>query len=74
MLIVFTTTNSLSLALQRKDQYIVNAMKNMKSVRIVLNELREHRWESFLVEVHDFCDKHDIEELDIEQAYVNPKK
>jgi hypothetical protein len=74
MLTVLATTNTLSLALQRKDQDIVNAMKCVKSTRIVLNELREGGWESLLVEVHDFCEKHDIEELDMEQAYVNPKK
>jgi hypothetical protein len=74
MLTVLTTTNTLLLALQRKDQDIVNAMKCVKSTRIVLNELREDGWESLLVEVHDFCEKHDIEELDMEQAHVNPKK
>jgi hypothetical protein len=74
MLTVLTTTNTLSLALQRKDQDIVNAMKCVKSTRIVLNELRERGWESLLVKVHNFCEKYDIEELDMEQAYVNPKK
>jgi hypothetical protein len=74
MLTVLATTNTLSLALQRKDQDIVNAMKCVKSTRIVLNELREGGWESLLVEVHDFCEKHVTEELDMEQAYVNPKK
>jgi hypothetical protein len=27
-----------------------------------------------LIDVPDFCQKHDIEELDMERAYVNPKK
>jgi hypothetical protein len=54
MLKVLTTTNTLSLALQRKDQDIVNAMNCVKSTRTILNELREHGWESLLVEVPDF--------------------
>jgi hypothetical protein len=33
-----------------------------------------HGWESLLVEVHVFCEKRDIEELYMEQAYVIPKK
>ncbi|XP_044386084.1 zinc finger MYM-type protein 1-like isoform X2 [Triticum aestivum] len=74
MLTILTTTNTLSLALQRKDQDIVNAMKCVKSTRIVLNELRENEWESMLGEVHVFCETHDIVELDMEEAYVNPKK
>nr|XP_051178678.1 uncharacterized protein LOC127293152 [Lolium perenne] len=74
MLTILTTTNTLSLALQRKDQDIVNAMKCVKSTRDVLSELREYGWESLLAEVHSFCEKHDIEELDMEEAYINPKK
>jgi hypothetical protein len=46
----------------------------VKSTRIVWTELGDHGWESLLVQVHEFCEKQDIEELDMEQAYVNPKK
>uniref|UniRef100_A0A8R7QUZ5 HAT C-terminal dimerisation domain-containing protein n=1 Tax=Triticum urartu TaxID=4572 RepID=A0A8R7QUZ5_TRIUA len=49
-------------------------MKCVKSTRTVLNELREDGWESMLGDVHVFCEKHDIVELDMEEAYVNPKK
>jgi hypothetical protein len=59
---------------QANGLLLVNAMKCVKSTKIVWNELRDHGWESLLVEVHDFCEKRDIEELDMEQAYVNPKK
>jgi hypothetical protein len=41
MLKISATTNALSLAFQRKDQYIVNSMNYVKSTRSVLNELRE---------------------------------
>uniref|UniRef100_A0A453N733 HAT C-terminal dimerisation domain-containing protein n=1 Tax=Aegilops tauschii subsp. strangulata TaxID=200361 RepID=A0A453N733_AEGTS len=74
MLTILTTTNTLSLALQRKDQDIVNATKCVQSTRTVLNELRENEWDTLVGEVHVFCEKHDIIEFDMEEAYVNPKK
>uniref|UniRef100_A0A8I6Y0S4 Uncharacterized protein n=1 Tax=Hordeum vulgare subsp. vulgare TaxID=112509 RepID=A0A8I6Y0S4_HORVV len=49
-------------------------MNCVRSTRVVLNDLRENGWESMLAEVHVFCEKHDIVELDMEEAYVNPKK
>nr|CAD39903.2 OSJNBa0065B15.7 [Oryza sativa Japonica Group] len=74
MLTILTITNSLSLALQRKDQDIVNAMKCVKSTRLNLDELRREKWEKVLDEVSDFCDNYDIVKLEIEDTYIDPKK
>ena len=74
MLAVLITTNTLSLALQRKDQDIVNAMKCVKSTRCHLNEFRSHGWESLLGDVYGFCDKYDITKLEMEDEYINPKR
>lgn len=74
MLTIITITNSLSLALQRKDQDIVNAMKCVKSTRLNLDELRREKWEKVLDEVSDFCDKYDIVKLEMEDTYIDPKK
>uniref|UniRef100_I1P1W2 HAT C-terminal dimerisation domain-containing protein n=1 Tax=Oryza glaberrima TaxID=4538 RepID=I1P1W2_ORYGL len=74
MLTILTITNSLSLALQRKDQDIVNAMKCVKSTRLNLDELRREKWEKVLDEVSDFCDKYDIVKLEMEDTYIDPKK
>ncbi|KAG8090684.1 hypothetical protein GUJ93_ZPchr0011g26998 [Zizania palustris] len=74
MLAVLIITNTLSLALQRKDQDIVNAMKCVKSTRHHLNEFRNHGWESLLGDVYGFCDKYDITKLEMEDEYINPKR
>ncbi|KAL6645146.1 hypothetical protein ACP70R_016754 [Stipagrostis hirtigluma subsp. patula] len=74
MLTTLTATNTLSLALQRKDQDIVNAIKCVKSTKCHLDELRKHGWEKVVNEVYSFCDMHDIIKLEMEDAYVDPKK
>jgi hypothetical protein len=74
MLTVLIATNILSLALQQKDQDIVNAMSCVKSTRSHLVALRENGWDSMLCDVHAFCKKHDIFMLKMENVYVNPKK
>ncbi|XP_062197623.1 uncharacterized protein LOC133900402 isoform X2 [Phragmites australis] len=74
MLTILTITNTLSLALQRKDQDIVNAIKCVRSTRCHLDELRRNGWEKVLDDAFDFCDKHDIIKLEMEDAYIDPKK
>jgi hypothetical protein len=74
MLTILIATNILSAALQRKDQDIVNAMSCVKSTRRHLVDLRENGWDSVLCDVHAFCEKHDIIMLEMEEAYINPKK
>ncbi|XP_071677000.1 uncharacterized protein [Lolium perenne] len=74
MLTILIATNILSAALQRKDQDIVNAMSCVKSTRCHLVDLRENGWDSVLCDVHAFCEKHDIIMLEMEEAYINPKK
>jgi hypothetical protein len=39
-----------------------------------LVSLRENGWDSLLSDVHEFCEKHDIVMLEMEEAYVNPNK
>ncbi|TVU25524.1 hypothetical protein EJB05_28023, partial [Eragrostis curvula] len=74
MLTTLTITNILSQALQRKDQDIVNAIKCVKSTRCHLDDLRRNGWEKVLAEAYDFCDKHDIIKLGMEDPYIDPKK
>jgi len=64
----------LSLALQRKDQDIVNAMKCLKSTRLHLCNLRRDGWGNLLDEVNEFCEMHDIARLEMKDAYIDPKK
>ena len=69
-----TITNTLSLALQRKDHDIVNAMKCLKSTRLHLSNLGRDGWSKLLDEVNEFCEIHDIARLEMEDAYIDPKK
>ena len=47
-------TNELSLALQQKDQNIVQAMRLIEVVKARLQHFKETGWEEFLVEVSLF--------------------
>ncbi|XP_039116706.1 zinc finger MYM-type protein 1-like [Dioscorea cayenensis subsp. rotundata] len=49
-------TNELSLALEQKDQNIVQAMRLIEAVKARLQGLRETRWEEFMEEVSSFCE------------------
>ncbi|TVU45078.1 hypothetical protein EJB05_04549, partial [Eragrostis curvula] len=72
MLTTLSITNILSQALQRKHQDIVNAIKCVKSTRCHLDEQRRNGWEKILELAYDFCDKHDIIKLNMEDAYIDP--
>jgi hypothetical protein len=74
MLTTLTATNTLSLALQRKDQDIVNAIGCVKATRLHLNNLRRDGWDKLLDEVNEFCDKHEIDRVEMEDAYVDPRQ
>jgi hypothetical protein len=71
---ILIITNTLSSALQRKDQDIVNAIRCVTTTENTLIELRMNGWESVLGEAYSFCDKHSLSKLQMEDPYVNPKK
>ncbi|XP_039135717.1 uncharacterized protein LOC120273135 [Dioscorea cayenensis subsp. rotundata] len=54
-------TNELSLALQQKDQNIVQAMRLIEAVKARLQHFRETGWEEFLEEVTSFCKGNSID-------------
>ncbi|KAL3819974.1 hypothetical protein ACJIZ3_005879 [Penstemon smallii] len=53
-------TNDLSILLQRKDQDIINAMKQVKVCKTRLQNMRNDGFESLLDEISLFCKTHDI--------------
>ncbi|KAL6582954.1 hypothetical protein OROMI_005032 [Orobanche minor] len=73
MLHILGVTNLLSQALQRKDQDILNAMSLVKSTKRQLQKFRVDGFSSLLKKISSFCEKHDIEMLNMEENYVNPK-
>ncbi|GMP55747.1 hypothetical protein CsSME_00020477 [Camellia sinensis var. sinensis] len=67
---IFGITHELSLALQRKDQDIVNAMTLVKVSKQRLQMMRDDEWESILEEVYLFCGEHDIPIPNIDDRFV----
>ncbi|CAI0434959.1 unnamed protein product [Linum tenue] len=69
---VLAITNELSLALQRKDQDIVNAMKLVRVSKTRLQEMRDNGWESLLDDVVSSCTKDSIHIPIMHDVYVLP--
>eukprot|EP00268_Persea_americana_P032678 TRINITY_DN32224_c2_g1_i10.p1 TRINITY_DN32224_c2_g1~~TRINITY_DN32224_c2_g1_i10.p1 ORF type:complete len:145 (+),score=23.47 TRINITY_DN32224_c2_g1_i10:106-540(+) len=63
-------TNELSLALQRKDQNIVNAMKIVKVSKLRLQKMRDDEWESLLTEVSSFFNKQGVSITNMDDIFV----
>lgn len=70
MLIIFGYTNDLCVALQRKEQDIVNAVRLVHSTRNVLQKMRDEGWENLLQKVISFCTKHEIDVPSMDAHYV----
>ncbi|PKA52638.1 hypothetical protein AXF42_Ash001619 [Apostasia shenzhenica] len=58
---ILGVTNELSIALQRKDQDIVNSMKQVEIFKKRLQMMRDNGWKNLLEEVSLFCSNHGIE-------------
>ncbi|XP_028095909.1 uncharacterized protein LOC114295815 [Camellia sinensis] len=63
-------TNELSLALQKKNQDIVNAMTLVKVSKQRLQMMRDDESESLLTEVSSFCNKHEISIPNMDEIFV----
>lgn len=74
MLHILGVTDLLSQALQRKDEDILNAISLVKSTKQLLQKFRVDGFHSLLKMTSSFCEKHDIEMLNLEDEYVNPKR
>ncbi|XP_057545754.1 uncharacterized protein LOC130824754 [Amaranthus tricolor] len=70
MLTIFGYINDLCVALQRKEQDIVNAISLVKSTTNVLQKMRDQGWDSLLDKVILFCTKHEIDVPSMDAQYV----
>ncbi|XP_041995880.1 zinc finger MYM-type protein 1-like [Salvia splendens] len=70
MTTIFGYTNNLCLALQRRDQDIINAMRLVSLTKSQLQKTREDGWEIHLNKVISFCNNHGIVVPDLEACYV----
>ncbi|KAK9713942.1 hypothetical protein RND81_06G059800 [Saponaria officinalis] len=57
---IFGITNELNVALQRKEQDILNAMLLVGVAKERLQVLRDEQFQRLMDDVHSFCEKHDI--------------
>jgi hypothetical protein len=74
MLLVLGHANSLALALQRKDNDILEAMSEVHLTKQKFQEIRDDGWDSLLSSVLSFCEKYGIPKLDLEQEYIDRHK
>ncbi|BBG99398.1 Putative disease resistance TIR-NBS-LRR class protein, partial [Prunus dulcis] len=65
-------TNTLSLALQKKDQDIVSAMSLVKTCKENLQLMRDNEFEELVEQASSFCYKHDIIVPTMDEEYVIP--
>ncbi|KAI3830206.1 hypothetical protein L1987_04340 [Smallanthus sonchifolius] len=70
---ILGVTNTLCEALQRKNQDILNAVELVRSTKEELHRYRLEGFDSLLKDVTSFCDKYEIEMVNMEAEYVDPK-
>ncbi|ESQ50881.1 hypothetical protein EUTSA_v10022584mg [Eutrema salsugineum] len=71
MLHILGLTENLSMALQTKDQDILNAVSLVESTKRELQKFRDDGWDSLMVKVHSFCKKHDVDMVMMENEFVD---
>ncbi|XP_057251807.1 uncharacterized protein LOC125498514 [Beta vulgaris subsp. vulgaris] len=72
MVSIFGITNALNVALQKRDQDIVNAMAMVDVTKINLQKMRDEGWDSHMEKVTSFMSKYDIEIPNMEEKYHVP--
>ncbi|XP_071708265.1 uncharacterized protein [Rutidosis leptorrhynchoides] len=70
---IFGMTEFLSQALQKKSQDIINAMELVSATKENLNELRNNGWDSLLLKVKLFCEKHEVDIPDLNALYKSSR-
>ncbi|XP_076904716.1 uncharacterized protein LOC143560264 [Bidens hawaiensis] len=70
---ILGVTNTLCQTLQRKDQDMLNAVKLVKLTDEGLKRYRLEGFDSLLEDVTSFCEKYEIEVVDMEAEYVDPR-
>ncbi|CAM8942367.1 unnamed protein product [Rhodiola kirilowii] len=74
MVEILGITNGLNVALQRRDQDILNALSLVKSCKKELQELRDGGWENLLCKVVEICKRLDIDVPEMDATYMQRKK
>ncbi|CAN1149252.1 Zinc finger MYM-type protein 1 [Linum perenne] len=72
MIKVLAITNELSIALQRKDQDIVNAIQLVRVAKLRLQGMRDQGWELLFHDAVSFCNKENIHIPSMNDVFVLP--
>ncbi|XP_076954523.1 uncharacterized protein LOC143629000 [Bidens hawaiensis] len=70
---VLGRTKTLSQALHKKPQNILNAIELVASTKVSLNDYKNNGWDSLLAEVTYFCHRHLIETPNMSAPYTSPR-
>ena len=52
----------------------MNAIGCVNSTRLHLHDLRRDGWDKLLDEVNEFCDLHEIDRVEMESTYIDPRQ
>ena len=52
----------------------LNAISLVKSTKRKLQEFRVDGWNSLMIKISSFCEKHDIEKLNMDEDFVDSRK
>jgi hypothetical protein len=74
MVEILGITNDLSVALQRRDQDLLNALSLVNDTKKQLQDMRNEGWEELISKVIQVCNKHDIDVPDMDAPYAQRKK
>ncbi|XP_074301377.1 uncharacterized protein LOC141632761 [Silene latifolia] len=72
MIAILGITNTLSLALQKREQNIVNVVALIGVTKRNLQKIRDDGWENHMEKVTSFCLKHEIPVPSMSDRYVVP--
>ncbi|PWZ07567.1 hypothetical protein Zm00014a_040913 [Zea mays] len=68
---IMKITDVLCQTLQKKSIDILNALDSVSNTKVLLGNLRNDGWDPLLQEVNYFCEKNDIDILDLNHKYVS---
>ncbi|KAL6505301.1 hypothetical protein OROGR_025118 [Orobanche gracilis] len=74
MVEVLEISHDLTVALQRCDQDLLNALKLVNIAKQRLQEMRDDGWEKHFFKVVAICNKHEFDVPDMDALYVQGKK
>ncbi|XP_025692337.1 uncharacterized protein [Arachis hypogaea] len=67
---ILEVSHDLCQALQQKNQDILNALTLVSTTKTLIQRMRESSWEAFIKDVILFCEKHEVEVLNMNALHI----